>query len=361
MIAVPFVKIFQAAVFLLYLGVSVIFGMKPEQRKEKSVFKRAAIGLIVSMSVIVVFAFIYPLLNIAFLKTKSGLVQFGIAIAFWALSSAYVMGLNMVAKRERPDMYPVIAYLSVFFYNFFLSSVFSAIQSWYIFATFLILDIAESAWFCYLASSAVQAILESECEEEEAARRENELTAVTEEGSPVPAPQRAATMVTKKLHVKIVNRCLCVLSLPVAKLLAAILAPVLYVGSMFLLRETNPKMNGAFTFITDAQVELGILYIGIHVFCEALLFVVLRIWVKRHCGMDLWLIARGVCHLFFYEIITCQWTAVMCYLALQWAPGGVDWAFNFNYLKDGATWQGGMCWTLDGAGIEACNGVLGAS
>eukprot|EP00961_Rhodomonas_salina_P275464 3721642-Rhodomonas_salina.1 len=35
-------------------------------------------------------------------------------------------------------MYPVIAYLTVFFYNFFLSSVFSAVQAWYIFVTFLV-------------------------------------------------------------------------------------------------------------------------------------------------------------------------------------------------------------------------------
>lgn len=50
LIAVPFVKICQAAVFLLYLCVSILHGMKPEQRKQQHLFRSAVIGLAVSMS-----------------------------------------------------------------------------------------------------------------------------------------------------------------------------------------------------------------------------------------------------------------------------------------------------------------------
>mmetsp|Transcript_33637 Transcript_33637/g.79391 ORF Transcript_33637/g.79391 Transcript_33637/m.79391 type:complete len:315 (-) Transcript_33637:176-1120(-) len=312
------------------------------------------------------FAFIYPLVNIAFLRTKSGVVQFGIAVLYWALSSAYVMVLNKIAKKERPDMYPVIAYLTVFFYNFFLSSVFSAVQAWYIFVAFLVLDIAESAWFCHLAASAVHKILEAELEEQEAAGAPSSLAIALEEesskgGSSPTAGSKGRGCVAQRLHVKVVNRCLCVISLPVAKLLAAIQAPVVYALALFLLRATNPKMNGAFTFLSQAAVDTNIMYICIHVACEGLLFVALRAWVKRRSGIDMWLIARGVCHLFFYELITSQWTAIMCYLALQWAPGGVDWSFKFNYLHPDAIWHGGMCWTLPGdPGLAACTGLLGA-
>ncbi|KAF4681908.1 hypothetical protein FOZ62_024204 [Perkinsus olseni] len=298
---VPMLAVIQAAAIIPLVFVYLYFFMNPDVLQERSHRADFFVSVGILVGVTVVYGVIYPLGGALFNQLE-GIPQAFMALAFCVVRGIYEkVGTRLLSKRAQ-DGYPLFIFSSCFCHETFIAILMNRVSAWYVFAVFIVYDLSENLYHV-LELRRLQ--YKTECSE------------------------TARQLVTVSLLMEF----------------AEMIAPLQYTICSFAIYYFNKRPNDNFALVEDKAFWQGIFFNCLDVVGEVCVFMFLTRVIKKVTGLRSVKALGRLCVIYGVAFLAFQITILGFFLQIQYAPGGNDLTFRFNWLKDGAQWVGGLCWT----------------
>ncbi|KAF4677311.1 hypothetical protein FOL47_002239 [Perkinsus chesapeaki] len=299
---VPMLAVIQAAAIIPLVIVYFYYFMNPDVLNSKSHRADFFVSVGILIGVTVVYGVIYPLGGALFNQLE-GVPQAFMALAFCVVRGIYEkIGTRVLASRAQ-DGFPLFIFSSCFCHETFIAILMNRVSAWYVFAVFILYDLSENLYHVW------------------------ELRKF--QSMPPECAKTARHLVTVALLMEF----------------AEMIAPFHYTVCSIAIYFFNKRPNDNFALVKDDDFWKGIFFNCLDVVGEVCVFIYLTRVIKKVTGLRAIKALGRLCVIYGVAFLAFQITILGFFLQIQYAPGGNDLTFQFNWLKEGAQWVGGLCWT----------------
>ncbi|EEQ98200.1 hypothetical protein Pmar_PMAR002018 [Perkinsus marinus ATCC 50983] len=151
----PWMPIIGCLTLLAIVG--IIYQNLPKDKRSLGSRKRIAMVLVSIGSCVAVFGISYPLLYYTALQLD-GFLKFWIFLSFYLFRIVFEKVAKYYARLYCVDCYPMIVLFAMYAYEFFISSVISAVSEIWLAMLMIALDLTENLYYLYCSYQAINQV-----------------------------------------------------------------------------------------------------------------------------------------------------------------------------------------------------------
>lgn len=306
---VPMLAVIQAAAIIPLVLIYYYFFMNPDVLQDPIHRWDFLVSVGILGGVTVVYGICYPLGGALF-SQFTGVSQAFMAIGFCMVRFAYEKAGARLLSTRAQDGYPLFIFSSCYCHETFIAILMNRVSEWYVFGIFIVYDLAENIYHVIGLRNFAR------------------------------SPGSEA-------------RCRSVITIALLMSFAETIAPLQYTITSLGIYYFNKSANDNFALIDEEAFWQGIWFNLGDVFSELCVFLYLTTVVKAVTGLDSLNALGRLCVIYGVAFLAFQITILGYFLQIQYAAGGNDLTFQFDWLKPNSRWVGGLCWSVAGSSCFA--------